>query len=128
MRPVTIAGGEAIPAWFDILHSAHHAREKDGDEDEVGMQESLETMEGLVEEEVKSGVPRERVVCGGFSQGAALALLMGVKSKGSSLGGIVVLSGYMPLQWKLLEVRATTCGRGSLANGMAYADEIEGNA
>lgn len=107
MKPITIAHGEAMPAWFDILSSSHGARQKDGDEDEFGMEESLETMELLVEEEVRGGVPRERVVVGGFSQGAALALLMAVK--GRKVGGVVVLSGYMPLQWKLLKV---TCAAG----------------
>ncbi|KAL8292172.1 hypothetical protein RQP46_001638 [Phenoliferia psychrophenolica] len=95
-----------MPAWFDIINPSHGAREKDGDEDEDGMEESLATLEGLVEDEVRGGIPRERVVVGGFSQGAALALFLATKSKGSKLGGVIVLSGYMPLQWKLLKMKS----------------------
>ena len=59
-----------------------------------------------MEDEVRGGIPRERVVVGGFSQGAALALYLAAKSKGSKIGGVIVLSGYLPLQWKLLSVSA----------------------
>lgn len=67
------------------------------------MEESLAEIERLVHAEVESGIKSERVVVGGFSQGAALALLEGVAGK-AEIGGVVVLSGYLPLQWKIEKV------------------------
>lgn len=92
-----------MPAWFDILNQSHTARTQDGDEDEAGMKESLAALEALVKAEVDGGISIDRVVVGGFSQGAAMALLEGVTG-GSRIGGLMVLSGYLPLQWKILQV------------------------
>lgn len=91
-----------MPAWFDSISMRHDDRLADGDEDEFGMEESLDTIETLIKEEEKAGIPRSRVVVGGFSQGGALAVLQGIK--GGEVGGLVVLSGYLPLQWKILQV------------------------
>jgi predicted esterase len=48
----------------------------------------------LVDLEVKSGLARSNVIIGGFSQGGAVSLYSGL-TKGS-LGGIIVLSAYLP--------------------------------
>lgn len=110
LREITIAGGAhapRMPAWFDILQQDHTKRTQDGDEDQEGMEESLSEIERLVKAEVDSGIRSERVVVGGFSQGAALALLEGVAGK-AEIGGVIVLSGYLPLQWKIEKVSAGT--------------------
>lgn len=111
LRAISIYGGDPIPAWFDILNQDHGKREKDGDEDEVGMRESLKDLEELVRSEVEGGIASERVLVGGFSQGAALALLQGVVGE-SKVGGLMVLSGYLPLQWKILQVSTEKLTRG----------------
>lgn len=66
MRPITVARGEAMPAWFDSISMRHDDRLADGDEDEFGMEESLDTIETLIKEEEKAGIPRSRVVVGAF--------------------------------------------------------------
>ncbi|KAM0748940.1 Phospholipase/carboxylesterase [Meredithblackwellia eburnea MCA 4105] len=105
LRPISIARGEQIPAWFDIINTDHRRRKEDGDEDEFGMEESLDTLRELVRKEVEEGgIDRSRVFVGGFSQGAALALLMGIK--GAELGGVIALSAYLPLQWKIQKMKA----------------------
>lgn len=104
LRPITIAGGQRIPAWFDILQQSHGKREKDGDEDEVGMREAIRELEKLILKEVEAGIPVERIVIGGFSQGAGLVALQGAIGKVDGLAGICMLSGYVPLSWKVKAV------------------------
>ena len=43
-----------------------------------------------------TGIPLERTVLAGFSQGCAMALLTGLRH-GERLGGVVGMSGYLPL-------------------------------
>lgn len=59
----------------------------------------------LIANEISSGIPSERVVLGGFSQGAAMSLLSGITFP-SKLAGIFGLSGYMLLHNKVGELVA----------------------
>lgn len=77
---------------------------RDGDEDELGIRKAVASLEDLVQEELDQGIPRERILIGGFSQGAAVVLAQGALGKSNGLGGIIILSGYMPLVWKLKTV------------------------
>lgn len=75
---------------------------EDDEDDEEGTMKSLEYISGLVDKEVEAGMPPERIVVGGFSQGCSMALLLGLDSKWrGKLGGIVGLSGYLPLIGKV---------------------------
>jgi predicted esterase len=49
-------------------------------EDEKGIMESVNKIHGLVNEEAKH-VPSERIVVGGFSQGAAVSLLVSLTTE-----------------------------------------------
>ena len=51
------------------------------EEDERGLWESVKGIQSLVEDEVKAGIPEDRIVVGGFSQGAAISLLTGLTSE-----------------------------------------------
>ncbi len=86
--------------------SSHDDEEEEDDEE--GMKNSVQYISGLIDREVhERGVPAERIVVGGFSQGCAIALLMGLTSKyRGELGGIVGLSGYLPLVGKIETLRA----------------------
>lgn len=92
-RPVTINAGYVMPAWYDILtmdrvpwrEKAEHIRE---------MQVAIEA---LVEREVERGVPRDKIVLAGFSQGAAMALFTGLRHE-HRLAGLMILSGYLILE------------------------------
>lgn len=74
------------------------------DEDEDGMLTSVELIRQLIGEEVRSGIDPSRIVIGGFSQGGAMSLLTALTS-GFKLAGIVCLSGWLPLQHKIISVR-----------------------
>lgn len=80
------------------------------EEDEAGMMKSIAYLETLIDACTNKGIPPQRIVLGGFSQGCALALLLDLTSKkyAGRLGGIVGLMGYLPLAGgrKLEEMRA----------------------
>jgi len=50
----------------------------------------------LIDKEIAAGVPANRVIVAGFSQGGALALTTGL-SYAKPLGGVIALSGYVRL-------------------------------
>jgi phospholipase/carboxylesterase len=51
----------------------------------------------LIATEVERGIPTERIVLAGFSQGGAIALQTGLRL-GHRLSGTMVLSAYLPLR------------------------------
>lgn len=97
-RPVTINGGMVMPAWYDIRSLAFGP----GREDDTGIRASAAQVEALIAREVERGVPAEKIVLGGFSQGAAMALHVGHRHR-EKLAGLVILSGYLLLPHLLSE-------------------------
>lgn len=91
VRPVTINAGMAMRAWYDILGPDLARRE-----DEAGLRASFAQALALVEREIGRGVPPQRIVLAGFSQGCAIALGTGLRCP-HRLAGIAGLSGYLPL-------------------------------
>ena len=89
--PVTINGGYEMPAWYDILGADLVKRE-----DEAGLRTSQASIEELITREKARGIPARRIVVAGFSQGCAMALMIGLRHS-EKLAGIVGLSGYLPL-------------------------------
>lgn len=89
--PVTINGGYVMPAWYDILAADLVKRE-----DEAGLRKSQLQIEEIIANEKARGVPADRIVVAGFSQGCAMALMVGLRH-GQTLAGIVGMSGYLPL-------------------------------
>ena len=91
VRPVTINGGHAMRAWYDILGADLVRRE-----DEAGLRESMAAVHRLVDREVARGMPAQRIVLAGFSQGCAVTLGAGLRYP-ARLAGLAGLSGYLPL-------------------------------
>jgi phospholipase/carboxylesterase len=89
--PVTINGGFVMRAWYDILGADLVRRE-----DEAGLRLSCELITALIERENARGIPSERILLAGFSQGCAMALMTAVRHK-EKLAGVIALSGYLPL-------------------------------
>lgn len=90
-RPVTINNGTVMRAWYDIA-----ANEIDAKQDETGIRESAKQIQALISREHERGVPSERIVLAGFSQGGAIALHTGLRYA-HRLAGILALSTYLPL-------------------------------
>jgi phospholipase/carboxylesterase len=91
IRPVTLNGGFAMRAWYDIV-----ALDRRGPEDEPGIRASQATIEALIGREHARGIPSERIVLAGFSQGGAVALFAGARYP-QRLAGILGLSCYLLL-------------------------------
>jgi len=89
--PVTLNGGYVMPAWYDI-----HGLNLVDRQDAAGIQKSERNIVALIEHEVARGIPYERIVLAGFSQGCAMVLHTGLRLP-HRLAGIVALSGYLPL-------------------------------
>lgn len=53
------------------------------------------TVNRIITDEVDAGIPSDRIVLGGFSQGGAMALLTGLTHE-RSLAGLAVMSGWAP--------------------------------
>jgi len=90
-RPVTINNGYVMRAWYDILGTDLVRRE-----DEAGLRESQRQIAALIDRERERGVPAGRIVVMGFSQGCAMALMTALRYP-ERLGGVVGMSGYLPL-------------------------------
>ena len=95
VRPVTINGGMAMRAWYDIA-----GPELDRRADEEGVRASGEIARALVEEQMARGVAGERIVLAGFSQGGAIALHAGLRLA-FRIAGILALSTYLPVPGSL---------------------------
>lgn len=106
VMPVTINGGMEMRAWYDILHmdiggapSSTVPRE-----DEEGLRASQAMVEALITAEVARGIPASRILLAGFSQGAAMALMTGLRHP-TRLAGLMALSGYLPLSAQIAAER-----------------------
>ena len=92
IRPVTINGGYRMRAWYDIL-----ALDRQAPQDARGIRDSAASVRDLVARENERGVPSDRIVLAGFSQGGAIALFEGLRHP-ARLAGILALSTYLPLE------------------------------
>lgn len=93
--PVTRNGGYIMPAWYDIYGIIPVQQE-----DEAGIQASQQYINALIQNEIERGIPSERIVLAGFSQGGAIALHTALRYP-HKLAGILALSTYLPLHAKL---------------------------
>lgn len=91
IRPVTINGNMPMRAWYDITGSGLTDRE-----DSAGIKASEQQIIKAIELQQQAGFSGQQIFLAGFSQGAAMALYTGLHAS-MPLGGIVALSGYLPL-------------------------------
>ena len=91
IQPVTINGGMRMPAWYDILGDQLIDRE-----DERGILATEAGLREVISHELAKGISSRAIYLAGFSQGGAMALHTGLRYP-EPLGGIVVLSAYLPL-------------------------------
>ncbi|HOX71490.1 MAG: carboxylesterase [Dokdonella sp.] len=99
-RAITINGGMPMRAWYDITGMEIAQRQ-----DETGIRASIVELEALIAREVERGIPESRILLIGFSQGAAMVLSGGLRHA-RRLAGIAALSGYLPLDQKLITERS----------------------
>jgi phospholipase/carboxylesterase len=98
VMPVTVNGGMAMRAWYDIFQFDLGPTTPTGvpREDRQGLRASQAMIDALIEAEVARGIPHSRILLAGFSQGGAMTLMTGLRHP-TRLAGLLVLSGYLPL-------------------------------
>jgi phospholipase/carboxylesterase len=94
VQPVTVNNGMRMRAWYDILEFGG------GPEDERGIRASEALTGKLIGEQMERGIPAEKVVVAGFSQGGAIALQTALRHP-QRLAGVLALSTYLPLAGRL---------------------------
>lgn len=100
--PITCNMGMRMPGWYDIKNIDGTAQALREDEDEAGILVSQKYFHDLIQKEIDAGIPSERIILGGFSQGGAMSLFAGLTAK-VKLAAIVAMSGYLPLSLKFKE-------------------------
>jgi phospholipase/carboxylesterase len=91
VQPVTINGGVAMRAWYDII-----SLDRQGPVDADGIVASSNLLAGLIAAERQRGIDPGRIVVAGFSQGGAIALHTALRYP-ERLAGLMALSTYLPL-------------------------------
>lgn len=87
--PVTVNGGYIMPAWYDILEMNIERKV-----DSAQLLASAHRVRALIEREISRGIPSERIVLAGFSQGGAVAYQAAL-SCDRPLAGLLALSTYI---------------------------------
>jgi lysophospholipase-2 len=94
----TINGGMNIPGWFDIYNWPISLKARD---DRKGILHAVAQVERVVEKLQERGIPKSRIVVGGYSQGGAIALQTVYRSS-ERFCACVVLSGWLTLREDLV--------------------------
>jgi len=116
-RPVTLNQGMSMRAWYDIRELSLGATE-----DAAGILQSAARLDDFIQRERALGIPADRIVLAGFSQGGAMALQVALRYR-ESLAGVLALSiqlgrlsrdallalGYTVL-WKEYDMQHEVCG------------------
>lgn len=90
MRAVTLNHGYMMRAWFDIksLDELHFA-------DLHGIEVSRQRIEAMIGQLIASGIPAQRIVLMGFSQGASMAAYSALYSQ-HALAGVGLIASCLP--------------------------------
>ena len=87
--PVTVNGGVVMPAWYDILDMSI-----DRKVDTRQLTQSSNDIIALVEQQIAQGIPSERIILAGFSQGGAVAYQAALTYH-KPLAGLLAMSTYL---------------------------------
>ncbi len=90
-RRITINAGAMMSGWYDI-----YALDGAEGEDAEGIADARVQLEDLIASEKARGIPADKIVLAGFSQGGAVVLYTGLRHD-EKLAGIMALSTYLPL-------------------------------
>lgn len=89
-RAITINGGMHMPGWYDIKGLSIEDKQ-----DEQGIAESAAIVSTLIDELIEQGIPANKIVLAGFSQGGAVVYHQSLRHP-QQLAGLIALSTYLP--------------------------------
>ena len=101
-RNISRMNGEPARAWFDI----YEAQQVDVN----GVKKSSFQVKDIIQQEIDSGIPANRIVLAGFSQGGAIALNTALLYR-KPLAGILALSTFLPIK-EHLGTKKSQCNAG----------------
>jgi phospholipase/carboxylesterase len=116
--PVTANGGMIMRAWYDITDVDLRRRN-----DRTGVARSLDAVRQLIARENQRGIPSERILLAGFSQGGAIALHAALRHRERVLG-LVALSTYIVCEDELVADLAPANRGIAVFQGHGLADPI----
>lgn len=90
MRPITVNMGMVMRGWYDIVEP-----DVSRNVDFQGIEASGAHLTSLIQQEIEAGMPSERILLAGFSQGGVIVLHAGLRLR-FPLAGILALSTYCP--------------------------------
>lgn len=103
IMPVTLNLGMRMNSWFDL-----RSLDPNDPEDEEGILAASKRIHELIDDQhSKLGIPHDRIMLGGFSQGGALALYAALTYP-EKLAGVVALSCWLPLHKKVPSIISDT--------------------
>jgi phospholipase/carboxylesterase len=100
---ITAFGGQRTRAWFDFDPGR-------GGADLPGMKKSAMQIKDLIQNEIDNGMPTERILLAGFSQGGVMALHTGLHYP-KRLAGILALSTFLAEGENIAATRADANAR-----------------
>lgn len=100
-RRITLCNGERMRGWYDLRNVDRQLQQ-----DEEAIRASSAAVGALIQRECERGMPSQRIVLGGFSQGAAMSLFIGPRFP-ARLAGVIALSGYRLIASSLRAERQT---------------------
>ncbi len=92
VRPVTLNNHMPMQAWYDITGLKASDRE-----DRAGILQSEKHILDEIAQQQAAGFTPEQIYLFGFSQGGAMALVVGLRAT-LPLGGVAALSAYLPMR------------------------------
>ncbi len=117
MQPVTVNGGYVMRAWYDIYDIG-----PDKPEDQKGLERAEKALHDMVAQLEADGIPPERIVLAGFSQGGAVSLFTALRAS-RPFCGVIALSTYLPLA-QMVATTITPAGKATPV-WMAHGDGDE---
>ncbi len=117
LQPVTLNNGMVMRAWYDIYELSFRQGE-----DVEGIKRGRRQLLELVAREEARGVPSQRILLAGFSQGGALVLHTALRMD-KPLAGVLSLSAYLPQPDRLATEKRSDPG--SLVVRMDHGEQDE---
>ncbi|XP_007902709.1 lysophospholipase-like protein 1 isoform X3 [Callorhinchus milii] len=89
LRPYTPMNGALSTVWFDRTKIVNNCPEH-----LTSIDLMCQLLDGLVGEEVKAGIPKERIIIGGFSMGGCMAMHLAYRFH-QQVAGVFALSSFL---------------------------------
>ena len=95
---VSMNWGMSMPAWYNIKGNPRDIMNLK--EDKNGLLKSVTQIQKIIQEEIIAGIPPQKIMVMGHSQGASVTLAVGLTSD-YRLAGIIGLSAFLPCRQEI---------------------------